>query len=54
MSNKNGDRKIAIAKMMTQKQVNKKSSLVVWKKVSIKESAITSLVSSSPSAKQII
>ena len=40
MNNENGNRKIAIAKMMAQKQVNKKNGLVVRKKVSIKEPAI--------------
>ena len=45
MSNENGDRKIAIAKMMAQKQVNKKNGPVIRKKVSIKEPAVSSLVS---------
>ena len=37
MNNEDGDRKIAIAKMMAQKQVSKKSGPVIQKKVSIKK-----------------
>ena len=37
MNNEDGDWKIAIAKMMAQKQVSKKSGPVIRKKVSIKK-----------------
>jgi len=44
VNNEDGDRKIAIAKMMAQKQVSKKSSPVVRKKVSIKEPAVKQII----------
>ena len=45
MNNKDEDRKIAIAKMMAQKQVSKKSSSpVVQKKVSIKKPAVEQII----------
>ncbi len=45
MNNENENRKIAIAKMMAQKQVSKKSSSpVVRKKVSIKKPAIKQII----------
>ena len=54
MNNENRDQKIAIVKMIAQKQINKKNGPVVRKKVFIKEPAVLSPVSSSSSAKQII
>ena len=44
MNNEDGDRKIAIAKMMAQKQVSKKSSQVIQKKVSIKKPAVEQII----------
>ena len=44
MNNEDKDRKIAIAKMMAQKQISKKSGPVVRKKVSIKKPAIEQII----------
>ena len=44
MNNKDEDRKIAIAKMIAQKQVSKKSDPVIRKKVSIKKPAIKQII----------
>jgi len=44
VNNEDGDRKIAIAKMMAQKQVSKKSSQVIQKKVSIKKPAVEQII----------
>ena len=44
MNNEDGDRKIAIARMMAQKQVSKKSGPIVRKKVSIKEPAVKQII----------
>ena len=44
MNNEDEDRKIAIAKMMAQKQISKKSGPVVRKKVSIKKPAIEQII----------
>ena len=44
MNNENEDQKIAIAKMMAQKQVSKKSGPVVRKKVSIKKPAVKQII----------
>ena len=44
MNNEDKDRKIAIAKMMEQKQVSKKSGPVVRKKVSIKKPAVEQII----------
>ena len=44
MNNKDEDRKIAIAKMMAQKQVSKKSNPVIQKKVSIKKPAVKQII----------
>jgi hypothetical protein len=44
VNNKDEDQKIAIARMMAQKQVSKKSSPVVRKKVSIKEPAVKQII----------
>ena len=44
MNNEDKDRKIAIAKMMAQKQVSKKSGPVIQKKVSIKKPAVKQII----------
>jgi hypothetical protein len=44
VNNEDGDRKIAIAKMMAQKQVSKKSGPVVRKKVSIKKPTVEQII----------
>ena len=44
MNNEDEDRKIAIAKMMAQKQISKKSGPVVRKKVSIKKPAVKQII----------
>ena len=44
MNNEDEDQKIAIAKMMAQKQTSKKSGPVVRKKVSIKKPAIKQII----------
>jgi len=44
VNNEDEDRKIAIAKMMAQKQISKKSGPVVRKKVSIKKPAVKQII----------
>ena len=44
MNNENEDRKIAIAKMMAQKQVSKKKAVQFQKKVSIKKPAVEQII----------
>ena len=44
MNNEDEDRKIAIAKMMAQKQISKKSGPVIQKKVSIKKPAVKQII----------